>query len=141
MPIARACALGLLLWSCSASPQDATAMSYSCAAPPADLVACSVDTDCATIAVGCFCGAQPVNGVARRYATTAQTCEETAASTCALGCANQPGMVAQDGTMADASTAFAAHCDHSAATGVCKSFTPSVAPPGGGSGEPMPGGW
>ncbi|HEY0476929.1 MAG TPA: hypothetical protein VGD37_05365 [Kofleriaceae bacterium] len=49
-------------------------------------------------------------------------------------------MVAQDGTKATASTQFAAHCVHSGATGACKSFSPDVTP-GGGSGDPKPGGW
>jgi hypothetical protein len=140
MPIVRSCALGLVLWACSSSqePQDTAAVSYSCATPPADLVACSVNADCATLVVGCYCGSQPVNGVARKYAATAQSCENTAATSCARGCAIQQGMVAQDGTKATASTQFAAHCDHSGATGVCKSFTPA---PGGGSGDPTPGGW
>jgi hypothetical protein len=134
-----ACALGLLLWSCSSTPQDATAVSYSCGAPPTDFAGCSVDADCATVALGCYCGVQPVNGVARKHATTAQACEETAASMCPLGCPNQPGMVAQDGTKAGVGTILAAHCDHSGATGICKSFVP---PPGGsGSGDPTPGGW
>jgi hypothetical protein len=131
------CAIGLLLWSCSSAPHDATAVSYSCAAPPVDLAGCAVDSDCATVALGCYCGAQPVNGVAHKYAPTAQACEDTAASMCALGCATQPQLVVQDGTRVDLGTTLAAHCDHSGATGVCKSYVP----PGGGSGDPMPGGW
>jgi hypothetical protein len=113
-------------------------VSYSCNAPPSDLTACSIDADCTTVVVGCYCGAQPVNGVARRYATTAQTCEDTAASTCALGCVSEPGMVAQDGTKADVSTSVASHCDHAAGTtGTCKSYVPSVPGPG----DPPPTGW
>jgi hypothetical protein len=139
MPIVQACALGFLFWACSSSSsQDAVVLSYSCATPPADLATCSVDADCATFAVGCYCGMQPVNGVASKYAATAQSCEETAAGACALGCANQPGMVAQDGTKAVVGTRLAAHCDHSGATAICKSFVP---PAGGGSGDPTPGGW
>jgi hypothetical protein len=137
-PIVHACALGLLLWSCSTTgPQEQAAMSYSCAAPPADLAGCSVDTDCAIVAQGCYCGAQPVNGVASKYATTAQSCEQTAASMCALGCATQAGMVTQDGTQAAPGTRLAARCDLSTGTGVCKSFVP----PAGGSGDPTPTGW
>ena len=132
------CVAGLLLWSCSSSPPEVEQVSYSCASPPADLTGCSVDADCATIATGCYCGAQPVNGVARKYMANARTCEETAASTCALGCATESGQVAQDGTKADVGSAFAARCDHSGATGVCKSYAP---PPGGGSGDPTPTGW
>jgi hypothetical protein len=133
-----ACAIGFLLGSCSASTTEMTTASYSCAAPPADLIRCSVDTDCTTVAIGCYCGAQPVNGVARKYSATARNCEESAAGTCALGCATQPGLVAQDGTMVAADTALGAHCDHSGTTGVCKSYLP---PSGGGSGDPGSGGW
>jgi hypothetical protein len=113
-------------------------VSYSCAAPPTDLAGCSVDADCTTVALGCYCGAQPVNGVARKYATTAQGCEQTATTMCALGCATQPGMMTQDGTKVAVGTVLAARCDHSGATGVCKSFVP---PPGSGSGDPPPSGW
>jgi len=139
-PIVRACALGLLLWSCTSSPQEQMSPSYSCAPspPPADFAGCTVDADCTTVARGCYCGAQPVNGVARKYAATAQACEQTAAMTCTRGCANQPGMVTDDGTMVDAGTILAARCDLSGPTGVCKSFVP---PPGSGSGEPPPTGW
>jgi hypothetical protein len=113
-------------------------MSYSCAAPPADLAACSADADCTTVALGCYCGTQPVNGVARRYAPTAQACEEQAASACALGCATQLKLLVQDGTQVEPGTIIAARCDHSGATGVCKSYVPTG---GSGSGDPMPGGW
>lgn len=112
--------------------------SYICSTPPSDLAACSVDADCATVAISCYCGAQPVNGVADKYATTAQTCEDTAASTCALGCATELGMVAQDGNKAGAGATIAARCDHSAATtGTCKSYVPTAAT---GPGDP-PTGW
>jgi hypothetical protein len=134
-----ACVVGFLLGSCSSSPpQDVTSVSYVCASPPVDLAACSVDADCTTVAIGCYCGAQPVNGVARKYAVTARSCEDTAASTCALGCATQAKLVAQDGTMANPGTVLGAFCDHSGATAVCKSFVPPV---GGGSGDPGSGGW
>lgn len=134
----RACAAGLVLWACSTAPlQDGTS-SYSCKAPPADLTACSSDADCATVAVGCYCGAQPVNGVARKYAAAAQACEEAAASTCALGCATELAVVAQDGNKAELGATLPARCDHSGNTiGVCKSYVPSTA---SGSGEPPSGG-
>ena len=136
MPMAHACAVAVLLWACSSSPQQDAMSSYSCKAPPQDLAACASDADCATVTVGCYCGAQPVNGVAHKYATTAQACEETAASTCALGCANELKLVTQDGTKADLGTATAARCDHAAgATGTCKSY---VAPPGS---SDLPSGW
>lgn len=131
----QVCAVGLLLWACSSAPQQDGMSSYSCMAAPADLAACSIDADCATVAIGCYCGAQPVNGVAGRYATTAQACEEAAAGTCALGCVNEPGLVTQDGTKAAAGTTVAVRCDHSVGTtGTCKSYVPS------GPGDP-PTGW
>ena len=126
----QTCAIGLLLWACSSSPPQSETLSYSCQAPPADLAGCASDADCATVVVGCYCGAQPVNGVAHKYAATAQACEDSAASTCALGCATQTGMVAQDGSKVDVAATIAAHCDRSSGTGTCKSYVPS-APSGG----------
>lgn len=138
VPVVRACAVALLFWACTASPPQDVMLSYSCAAPPADLASCSADADCATVTAGCYCGAQPVNGVAHKYATAAQGCEETAASACALGCANGPGMLAQDGKTAEAVTSIGFHCDHtSGATGTCKSYVPSLP---SGPGDP-PTGW
>lgn len=135
----QACAIALLFWACSSMPPPQEMMSsYSCQAPPADLTACASDTDCATVVVGCYCGLQPVNGVAHKYATAAQACEDTAASTCALGCATQTGMVAQDGSKADVAATIAAHCDRSSGTGTCKSYVPTALT--GGSGDP-PSGW
>jgi hypothetical protein len=136
----QACAVGLLLWACSSSappPPEEVTLSYSCNAAPADLAACSVDTDCSTVAVGCYCGAQPVNGVARKYATTARSCEETSASACALGCASELALMTQDGTKAKVGTTVAARCDHAAgAAGTCKSYVPAPS----GSDDP-PTGW
>ena len=93
---------------------------------------CVIDTDCATVAIGCYCGAQPVNGVARRYARTAQSCEDTAASTCALGCASELGMAAQDGNKVDAGGTVAVRCERSGGTfGTCRSYVPAS-----GTGDP-----
>jgi hypothetical protein len=130
----HACAAGLLLWACNSAPQrDVT---YSCDTPPSDLAACSSDADCAMVAIGCYCGAQPMNGVAHKYATTAQTCEDAAATACTLGCASETGQVAQDGNKPDATTRIVVRCDHSAGTtATCKSYVSSVP-----SGEP-PSGW
>ena len=133
-----ACAIGFLLGACSASPPEAMNISYSCSAPPGDLNGCTVNSDCTTVAIGCYCGAQPVNGVARKYSATARTCEQTAASTCALGCATQPKLVTQDGTQYDLGTTLGAYCDHSGATSVCKSYLPPAG--GGSSGDPGSGG-
>lgn len=89
-----------------------------------------------TVEIGCYCGAQPVNGIARKYAATAQGCEQAAATSCALGCANQSGQIAQDGTMVSAGTSVVAHCDRASGSGVCKSSVTKQ-----GSGDPTPGGW
>lgn len=133
------CAIGFALGSCnSTSTPEVMNMSYVCASPPADLAGCSIDADCTTVAIGCYCGAQPVNGVASKYAATARGCEDTAASTCALGCATQPKVVTQDGTTADPGTLIGAYCDHSGAAPVCMTRIP---PSGSGSGDPGSGGW
>ena len=133
------CATGFALGSCSASTPEVVNLSYVCASPPADVAGCSADTDCATVAIGCYCGAQPVNGVARKYAATARGCEDNAASTCARGCATEAKVVTQDGTTVDPGTLIGSFCDRSGATPVCKS---RVAPPNGsGGGDPGSGGW
>jgi hypothetical protein len=59
--------------------------------------ACTTADDCATVARGCYCGPQPVLGIAKALAAKAATCEADAAAHCALGCANMPGQVAEDG--------------------------------------------
>ena len=59
--------------------------------------ACTVASDCATVARGCYCGQQPVIGVAQSIAARASACEQEVANTCALGCPNAPGRVAEDG--------------------------------------------
>jgi hypothetical protein len=59
--------------------------------------ACSTAADCTTVARGCYCGAQPVIGIAKSSAAVAQACESKAANQCALGCASFPGQVAEDG--------------------------------------------
>lgn len=58
---------------------------------------CNTASDCTTIAKGCYCGAQPVIGIAKTSAAAAQACEANAGSHCGLGCANFPGRVAEDG--------------------------------------------
>lgn len=114
--------LGLGLPACgsrSAAAPDAGAL-YSCAAPPSDLAACQSVADCATVASGCYCGSQPVTGVAQRYADTAQACEATAASTCARGCAVDGNRQAQDGRTAGDGVTIAVQC----ASGLCRSYVP-----------------
>src|SRR5207244_4501074 len=77
-PILSVCALGLS-WSCSSSSSETTdSVSYSCASPPANLAECTQDADCMTVEIWCYCGAQPVNGIARKYVATAQGCEQAA---------------------------------------------------------------
>jgi hypothetical protein len=49
------------------------------------------------VAKGCYCGAQPIIGVAKTAQPAAQTCESQAEKSCALGCANAPGHVGEDG--------------------------------------------
>ncbi len=59
--------------------------------------ACTTANDCTTVARGCYCGAQPVIGIAKSFATAAQACEAKAGSECGLGCPNAPGHTAEDG--------------------------------------------
>ena len=58
---------------------------------------CATASDCTTVARGCYCGAQPIIGVAKTAQPAAQTCESQAEKSCALGCANAPGHVGEDG--------------------------------------------
>ena len=121
-PAFRALTVGLVLWGCSSTPGVVTA--YNCKAPPTDVAACATDADCATVEVGCYCGPQPVNGVASRYAQAAQSCQDDAASACALGCANELALQAQDGKKAALGTPVAVRCSRSGATGTCTSYLP-----------------
>jgi len=91
---------------------------------PAGAAVCTVDADCTTVTVGCYCGPQPVNGISRQYAKDAQACEDDAASKCALGCLVEFKMLAQDGQKADPGATIAVHCDRAGGTGTCKSYLP-----------------
>jgi hypothetical protein len=63
--------------------------------------------------------------VARRFAATAQVCEDTAASTCALGCLVVPELQAQDGQRVADGTTIAVQCERPAgATGTCRTYVP-----------------
>lgn len=73
--------------------------------------ACATASDCTTIAKGCYCGAQPVIGISRTAASAATACEMNAASHCALGCANFPGRVAEDGMNDVDGGAIQVQCD------------------------------
>jgi hypothetical protein len=50
---------------------------------------------------GCYCGQQPVIGVAKSAGAAAAACEKQAGENCGLGCANFPGQVAEDGKSPD----------------------------------------
>jgi hypothetical protein len=58
---------------------------------------CATAADCLMVARGCYCGAQPIIGVAKSAQMAAQACESEAQTKCALGCANAPGHVGEDG--------------------------------------------
>lgn len=123
-PRATALVIACLLGACGSSLEGDVAPPGDCPALPANTAACAVDADCATVAIGCFCGAQPVNGVAVDYATEAQACEDAAANKCFRGCLTEFQALAQDGKKADRTT-IAVRCDHaSGATGTCKSYVP-----------------
>lgn len=122
----RASVLGLGLclglWACNASSTDPL---YDCKAPPPDVAACVTTDDCTTVTIGCYCGAQPVNGVARRFAASGQACQDTAASTCALGCATELGMQAQDGQKVTNASMIAVRCEQQgSAAGTCQTYVP-----------------
>lgn len=77
--------------------------------------ACVSVADCATVALGCYCGSQPVVGVSKTLSDLANACEADAASQCELGCVSGPGQVAEDGNNnADGGT-ITVKCD----TGKC----------------------
>jgi hypothetical protein len=72
------------------------------------------------VAAGCYCGIQPVNGVAIAMLSYAQACEATASASCTRGCATVDGQLAQDGnSVADGDT-IAVRCD----VGLCKTYVP-----------------
>ncbi len=58
---------------------------------------CTDESDCAMVARGCYCGAQPVLGISKSSLAAAEACEAAARKTCALGCPNAPGRVSEDG--------------------------------------------
>ncbi len=120
--VIRALAVGLLLGGCSST--SGAGATYPCKAPPPDLAACTTDADCATVEVGCYCGPQPVNGVAVKYAQAAQSCEDAAASACALGCANELALKTQDDKKAALGTPVAVRCSRSGVSGTCTSYLP-----------------
>ena len=106
------------------TPPAIDSASFACTRRPADFAACTTNADCTWVAQGCYCGAQPVVGVAVRYATSADACEVEAAQMCALGCANEPGAVAQDGTHVSDINTISVRCDLDSAGGTCTTFVP-----------------
>jgi hypothetical protein len=74
--------------------------------------ACTTAGDCTIIAKECYCGAQPIIGIAKTAAPAAASCETKAGSQCALGCANAPGHVAEDGNNDDDGGTIDVQCDN-----------------------------
>lgn len=72
---------------------------------------CVSVADCATVAVGCYCGSQPVVGISTTLSDLANACETDAANHCALGCASGPGQVAEDGKNALDGGKLTVKCD------------------------------
>jgi hypothetical protein len=95
-----------------------------CKAPPSDYADCTTDADCATVEVGCYCGPEPVNGVAVKYAQVARSCEQAARDACRLGCLNQLAVKTQDGQEGPLDAPVAARCSRSGASGTCTSYLP-----------------
>ena len=81
---------------------------------------CTSASDCAMIARGCYCGSQPVIGIAKAHLAAAEACEAAARSSCALGCPNAPGRVADDGRNDLEGGTIAVACD----LGKCHTLLP-----------------
>jgi hypothetical protein len=73
--------------------------------------ACNTASDCTTVARSCYCGAQPVIGISKSASAAATACEAMAGSQCALGCANFPGRMAEDGANDGDGGAIEVLCD------------------------------
>ncbi len=58
---------------------------------------CATASDCGMIGRGCYCGSQPILGISKAFLAAADACELKVAKSCALGCPNAPGRVAEDG--------------------------------------------
>jgi hypothetical protein len=76
--------------------------------------ACVATDDCTMVAIGCYCGSQPVVGVAKASAAAAKACEAAAAQSCALGCAVMDDTVAEDGKSPGDGGTIVARCDEGA---------------------------
>jgi hypothetical protein len=99
---------------------DAAAKTYDCKAPPSDLAACTNATDCGSVALGCYCGQQPVTGVGLKYQAAATSCETAAAASCPLACPVQAGQKADDGKTIPDGTSPTVACD----SGMCRTHVP-----------------
>ncbi|MFO0669447.1 MAG: hypothetical protein U0235_07465 [Polyangiaceae bacterium] len=64
---------------------------------PLTYATCNSESECALVDLGCYCGGQPVVGVAKSFEAEAAACEATHAKTCALGCPVMDGFSTQDG--------------------------------------------
>lgn len=87
--------------SVDASAVDGSVDAVACPLP-VSAAACGADDECTSIARGCYCGDQPVEGVNRRYAEAAGVCEARSRMLCAVGCAMSLNQRTEDGrTVAD----------------------------------------
>ena len=106
-----------------ASASDQGMRTYTCSAPPVDVAACIADGDCRPVLRQCYCGQQPVDGVAVTYSEAANGCEAMAGATCTLGCATFEGYTAQDGQSTNDATRIKVRCEGALeAPGVCKTY-------------------
>ena len=101
---------------------DPAGSAYACAMRPPDFDSCLTTADCDKVALGCYCGGQPVIGVATKYFATASACFDYDMAHCDLGCANQPGLMAQDQKATSSFDAIAVRCD--AALRACRTYIP-----------------
>lgn len=102
-------------------PDDAPA----CPLSEPSIDSCTTDSECRALARGCFCGQQPVVGVATRWFASAVLCEDRAIRMCALGCPVSPGQVAQDGRSPADGGAIVVRCDRSdGGVGRCRTSVP-----------------
>ena len=100
---------------------DASADATTCPLP-ASAADCVTDDECATIARGCYCGAQPVDGVKRRSVEAAAVCEARSGAACALGCAVFPGQRTQDGQTVTDGGVVAVRCARDGGVGRCATY-------------------
>lgn len=101
---------------------DSASSQYACDMRPADFDSCITTADCEKVALGCYCGGQPVVGVATKYAATAAACLDYDMAHCTLGCANMPGLMAQDTKASNSFDAIAVRCDPQ--LHACRTYVP-----------------